>query len=100
MFGLYRAAITEAEVEGRKPWPIKWLFGAGLVLAVGSWLIFILLDRGGREECYRPATIDRPAETYPCEKDFTTVQSPREPGNAAPGVGNPDPAGPDDVAPD
>ena len=50
LFGVYRLAITEAEQEGRKPWPIRVLFGLGLVLAVGSWLILILLDRGGREE--------------------------------------------------
>lgn len=100
MFGLYRVAIAEAQEEGRKPWPIRWLFGAGLFLAVGTWILFILLDRGEREECYRPATINSPAETYPCEKDFTAPNTPRSPGSAAPGVGDPEPPGPDDVAPD
>ena len=72
LFGVYRLAIAEAEQEGRKPWPIRLLFGVGLGLAVGSWLIFIFLDRGGREECYRPTQIVDgvviPGERYPCEK--------------------------------
>ena len=93
LFGVYRLAIAEAEQEGRKPWPIRLLFGAGLVLAVGSWLILILLDRGGREECYRPAEIVEgvvvPGETYPCEKDLGSIGLPRNdnPGGQAEGVG-------------
>ena len=93
MFGLYRLAITEAEQEGRKPWPIRLLFGAGLAMAVGSWLIFIVLDRGGREECYRPAQIVDgvviPGERYPCEKDLGSLGLPRtdDPGGQAEGVG-------------
>ncbi len=93
LFGVYRLAIAEAEEEGRKPWPIRLLFGAGLVLAVGSWLILILLDRGGREECYRPAQIVDgvvvPGESYPCEKDLGSIGLPRteDPGGQAEGVG-------------
>lgn len=93
LFGLYRLAITEAEQEGRKPWPIRLLFGAGLALAVGSWLIFIVLDRGGREECYRPTQIVDgvviPGERYPCEKDLGAIGLPRteDPGGQAEGVG-------------
>lgn|GEM_PF-350745 len=93
LFGVYRLAIAEAEQEGRKPWPIRLLFGAGLVLAVGSWLIFIVLDRGGREECYRPTQIVDgvviPGERYPCEKDLGSIGQPRtdDPGGQADGVG-------------
>ena len=93
LFGLYRLAITEAEQEGRKPWPIRLLFGAGLALAVGSWIIFIFLDRGGREECYRPAQIVDgvviPGERYPCEKDLGSIGVPRteDPGGQATGLG-------------
>ncbi|MEL7393642.1 MAG: DUF6111 family protein, partial [Pseudomonadota bacterium] len=92
LFGVYRLAIAEAEEEGRKPWPIRLLFGAGLVLAVGSWLILILLDRGGREECYRPAQIVDgavvPGESYACEKDLGAIGLPRteDPGGQADGV--------------
>jgi len=49
MFGLYRLAVAEAEQEGRKPWPIRVLFGIGLLLAVGSWVFFIAIDRIGDE---------------------------------------------------
>ena len=93
LFALYRLAITEAEQEGRKPWPIRFLFGAGLVLAVGSWIIFIFLDRGGREECYRPAQIVDgqviPGERYACEKDLGSIGVPMtdDPGGEAEGVG-------------
>lgn len=49
MFGLYRLAIAEAEEEGRKPWPIRLLFGIGLLLGVGSWIFFIVINRVGDE---------------------------------------------------
>jgi len=93
LFALYRLAITEAEQEGRKPWPVRLLFGTGLVLAVGAWIIFIVLDRGGREECYRPAQIVDgvviPGERYACEKDLGSIGVPRteDPGGQATGVG-------------
>ena len=93
LFGVYRLAIAEAEQEGRKPWPIRLLFGVGLALAVGSWLIFIVLDRGGREECYRPTQIIDgvvvPGERYPCEKDLGAIGLPKteDPGGQADGVG-------------
>ncbi len=93
LFGVYRLAITEAEQEGRKPWPIRLLFGLGLVLAIGSWLILIFLDRGGREECYRPAQIVDgvvvKGESYPCEKDLGGIGVPLtdDPGGQAEGVG-------------
>lgn len=99
MFGLYRLAIRQAKEEGRKPWPIRLLFGIGLILAVGVWLVFIFIDRGGRNECYRPAQIVDgvlvPGETYPCEKDLSGAGDPltNDPGGKATGVGDPDPAG-------
>ena len=93
LFGVYRLAITEAEQEGRKPWPIRVLFGVGLALAVGSWIVFIILDRGGREECYRPTQmVDGvlvPGERYACEKALTDIGIPKteDPGGQAEGVG-------------
>lgn len=93
LFGVYRLAITEAQQDGRKPWPIRLLFGVGLALAVGSWLIFIVLDRGGREECFKPAQIVDgvvvPGERYACEKDLGSIGLPRneDPGGRAEGVG-------------
>lgn len=97
LFGLYRVAVTEAKMEGRKPWPIRALFAAGAVLAVGSWFIFIILDRGGREDCYRPSYRDAqtgefiPGETYACEKAYDTIGVPKssDPGGTAAGVGVP-----------
>ena len=93
LFGVYRLALTEAAQEGRKPWPIRLLFGLGLGLAIGSWLILIFIDRGGREECYRPAQIVDgvvvPGESYACEKDLGSIGLPRteDPGGQAEGVG-------------
>lgn len=95
LFGVYRLAIAEAQEEGRKPWPIRLLFGVGLAMAVGSWLIFIFLDRGGREECYRPAQmvdgVVVPGERYPCEKDLGAIGVPKteDPGGQAEGVRTP-----------
>ena len=95
LFGLYRVAIAEAQTEGRKPWPIRVLFGVGVVLAIGSWLVFIVIDRGGGEECYRASYRDAETgefimgETYPCEKSLTQIGTPRsaDPGGKAEGVG-------------
>ena len=103
MFGLYRIAIAEAQEDGRKKWPIWWLFGIGLFLAVGSWIVFIILDRGGREECYqRSEMVDGVmvrGHTYACDKDFSTSGRPEDgnPGSRADGVGMLDPA---DAPPD
>lgn len=92
LFGLYRLAVTEAEQEGRKPWPIKWLFGVGFVFAVGTWIVLILLDRGERDICYTQSRFENgkviPGEEYPCEKDLTTIGTPRteDPGGIAEGL--------------
>ena len=70
LFGIYRIAITEAEQEGRKPWPIRALFGAGLGMALGGWLVLIVLDRIAGEPCYKPSEIIDgrmiPAQEIPC----------------------------------
>jgi hypothetical protein len=95
LFGLYRLAIAEAEQEGRKPWPIRVLFGIGLVLAVGSWLVFIFLDRGGGDQCYRASYIDQETgefvegSYYPCDRDVSGIGIPRseDPGGQAEGIG-------------
>ncbi|MEL7040776.1 MAG: hypothetical protein AAGL90_04590 [Pseudomonadota bacterium] len=93
LFALYRMAIAEAEQEGRKPWPTRVLFGTGLGLAVGSWLVLILIDTGSREECFRAAQIVDgvivPGESYPCEKDLGSIGIPRseDPGGQAAGIG-------------
>ncbi len=100
LFGLYRLAIAEAEQEGRKPWPIRALFGIGLGLFLASWVFFIMINRGDVEECYRPSKIENgvvvPGEAYPCPKDLSRAGDPLsdDPGGSASGVGDPDPAGP------
>jgi hypothetical protein len=105
LFGIYRIAIAEAKQDGRKPWPIKWLFSIGLILAVGSWLFFIFLDGGKKEVCYRESRLVNGemvrGEQYPCEKDLSTAGKPRtnDPGGVGRGVGAPDPAGPDGSTP-
>lgn len=80
MFGLYRLAIAEAEEEGRKPWPIRWLFGLGFVLAVGVWFVLIMIDRGEANICYTKSRLENgvivPGEPYPCEKDLTRIGIP------------------------
>ena len=106
MFGLYRLAVTEAEHEGRKPWPIRWLFGTGLVLAVGTWMILILLNRGGRDECYTATRMENgvliEGEKYACEKDLTNIGIPssEDPGGVATGVGGLNPDVPEDTPPE
>ncbi len=93
LFGLYRLAIVEAVQEGRKPWPIRVLFGTGLGLFLISWIVLLFLDRGGREECYRPSQIIDgvlvEGEKYACKKDLQNVGVPRseDPGGRAEGVG-------------
>jgi len=83
LFAIYRVAITEAEQEGRKPWPIRALFGAGLGLAVGGWMVLIVLDRIGGETCYKPSEIVdgriMPAEKIECNAAPVTVDEAIEP---------------------
>lgn len=92
LFGLYRLAIAEAEQEGRKPWPIRVLFGTGLALFLISWFGLLMLDRGGEAMCYTPRElVDGEivgGEAYPCEKDISQAGIPRSdnPGGDAAGV--------------
>ena len=96
-FGVYRVAIAEAELDGRKPWPIRWLFGIGAALAVVSWLVFIFIDRGGEEYCYTPSRlVDGEivgGERYPCDRDLSGIGLPasRDPGGQPDGFGLPGP---------
>ena len=93
-FAVYRVAVAEAQLEGRKPWPIRWLFGIGAVLAVGSWVAFIMLDRGDGNYCYTPSRmVDGElvaGERYPCDRDLSQIGAPKsdDPGGAAEGVGS------------
>lgn len=78
VFGLYRAAISDAEVEGRKAWPIKMLFGIGVVLAVLAWFLLLLRDDRSPEMCQGPSTLDPvsgkivPGEKYECGLSLST----------------------------
>ena len=76
-FGIYRAALSDAEVEGRKAWPIKMLFGIGVVLAILAWLFLLLRDDRSAEMCQGPSTLDPvsgriiPGEKYDCDLGIT-----------------------------
>ncbi|MEM1086715.1 MAG: hypothetical protein AAGH90_03230 [Pseudomonadota bacterium] len=102
MFGLYRLAITEAEEEGRKPWPIRVLFGIGLLLGVGSWIFFIVIERVGDEprrdlsNAGRPMTEDPggQAEGVTRERERLSDATIIDEGTAE-RLNEPDPAGPD-----
>lgn len=100
-FGLWRLATQEAIEEGRKPWPVAVLFGAGAFLAIAAWVILIFMDRGGRETCYEPRRlVDGQmvgGEEVPCEKVKTDLgrAASKDPGGKAHGLGGDDPAGPD-----
>lgn len=88
-YGLYRLAISDAEAEGRKAWPINALFGTGLVLATLLWAFFIFSEDRGRDICREPSSYDPvtqeliPGREYECERDVSTVGIPRtrEPGS-------------------
>lgn len=72
LFGIYRLAVRDAEVEGRKAWPINLLFGAGVVLAILGWLFLLLREGDNREVCRGPESYDSatgkvvPGEEYDC----------------------------------
>jgi len=65
LFGVYRLAIAEAEQEGRKPWPIRVLFGIGLLLGVGTWVFFIAIERVGDEPRRDLSNAGRPISDDP-----------------------------------
>lgn len=98
IFGLYRFAISEAEAEGRKPWPIMMLFGIGFALAALAWLVLIVIDKRNTQDgvCYTPSKVVNGevvrGDPYPCEKDVTRIGVPGsdDPGGVAEGVFNPE----------
>ena len=73
LFGLYRLAVKDAQIEGRKAWPINLLFGAGVVLAVLAWLFLILREERQEDICTGPSSFDPvsgevvPGEEYKCD---------------------------------
>ena len=98
LYGIYRLLVTDAEVDGRKTWPINLLFGSGVVLAIagyGVMLSIALTTERERDVCYEPARFEDgvliPAKTVPCEKDLTGVGMParEDPGGKAQGVSRP-----------
>lgn len=93
VFGLYRLAMSDAAQAGRKAWPTKTLFGAGLILAVVSWFAFIVMDNVDRGYCYsKSQLVDGkliPGQRYRCDSDLSRVGIPgtNDPGGVAEGVG-------------
>ncbi len=81
-FGLYRLLLQDAEIEGRKAWPIKLLFGIGVVMAAIVWLFLIFREDRG-EACNRPAYTDPetgqlvPAQSYDCDINLEDLGVPR-----------------------
>lgn len=73
LFGIYRFAVRDAQMEGRKAWPINLLFGVGVVLAIIGWIFFILQDDRNTDICIGPATADPvsgeiiPGQEYQCD---------------------------------
>lgn len=103
LYAFYRFAIERAETEGRRPWPIRALFSAGVALSLAGYLYLVIRDADREvEECFRPAQfVDGvlvPGEKYPCEKDLSITGRPADtdPGSVAEGVGDPVPPGPAD----
>lgn len=96
-FGAYRFAIRDAEIEGRKAWPIKALFVTGLVLAVGFWF-FLILRADRTNDCNRPAYRDAetgklvPAQSYDCDIAFDDLGVPKseDPGGNTQPADNPE----------
>ena len=73
LFGLYRLLVKDAQIEGRKAWPINLLFGAGVVLAVLAWLFLILRENREEAICTGPSSFDPvsgkvvPGAEYDCD---------------------------------
>ena len=80
VFGLYVLVTTNAEVEGRRKWPIQILFLIGLGLATAVWFLLILLEKKERDVCHEPARFENgviiPARDYPCEQNVRDVGVP------------------------
>jgi len=73
LFGIYRIAVKDAQIEGRKAWPINLLFGIGVLLAVVAWLFLILREDRDSTICTGPSSFDPvtgevvPGEEYQCD---------------------------------
>ncbi|MEH6808065.1 MAG: DUF6111 family protein [Hyphomonas oceanitis] len=95
VFGLYVLVTTNAEVEGRRKWPIQILFLIGLGLATAVWFLLILLEKKERDVCHEPARFENgviiPARDYPCEQNVRDVGVPlkRDPGIVPQGADGP-----------
>ena len=82
LFGIYRMAVTDAKIEGKKAWPITALFGAGLGLAVLAWA-FLILREDRSLACSEPAYTDPetgaivPARNYKCDVEFEDLGVPQ-----------------------
>ncbi len=104
LYGIYRLLVMDAEVRGRKTWPLNLLFGSGVVLAFAGYAVMLaiaLTTERDRNTCYQPARFENgvliPAQTVPCEKDLSGVGMParEDPGGQARGVSGPQEADPD-----
>lgn len=58
LFGLYRLAVHDAEIEGRKAWPLTALFAAGIVLAILAWLVLLAREDRDPNLCDGKAQFD------------------------------------------
>jgi len=73
LFGIYRLAVRDAQIEGRKAWPINLLFGIGVMLAIIAWLFLILREDRDSSVCKGPSSFDPvtgkivPGEEYQCD---------------------------------
>ncbi|MEL6245680.1 MAG: hypothetical protein AAFQ85_10055 [Pseudomonadota bacterium] len=96
-FGLYRLLVADAEADGRKAWPVHWLFGIGAAISAAVWFWFVFSEDRDRNVCREPAQFENgvliPGRDVPCEKDISRVGLPQEgerPGPAQ-GVGGDSP---------
>lgn len=87
LFGIYRMAVNDAQIEGRKAWPINLLFGAGVALAVVGWLFLVLREERQTDVCKGPSSFDPvsgevvPGEEYKCSLGLTPRVQPSEAGD-------------------
>lgn len=78
MFGVYRLLVRDAEADGKKSWPISFLFILGAALAMAYWF-YLVAVKEDREtnKCIEPARYENgvyvPATTYFCEKDLDSI---------------------------
>lgn len=94
-YGLYRLAINDAEVEGRKAWPITLLFGIGIVLAALAWLFLLLREDRNPDLCDGRSRLDPVTgqitqdEDYECglplDQIGIPVEEPTAPAEVPPG---------------